>query len=173
MKRVLSVALLAIACGCAHVDVQTETQPGASPAAFATYAQAPPPATAPDTPRYDAAVGERLQEEIASQLDAKGYRRVDAADAELRVGFEISGRPGTKLVNAGDPDVDYYEERAYVAGTLRIQIFDARSEALLWQGVGEADLFTSGALINANVEDAALNAARAILAKLPASGTKP
>lgn len=172
-RSACAVWIAAFLCGCANVDVQTEAQSGTSPAAFTTYVQAPPPETAPDAPRYDAAMGERLQREIASLLDAKGYRRVDSDQADLAVGFELTGQPRTKIVNAGDPDVDYYESRAYVEGTLRIEIVNARTDELLWEGVGKTDYFTTGALIPTDVARAAVQTARAILEKLPPARPAP
>lgn len=167
MRKGLGVLLLG-SLACAQVQVATEVDPETDFARFSSYAQVPPPAETPAAPRYSAALGEKIQQEIASQLDARGYRAAPEDQADLRVGFNVSGSSRTRLVVAPDPDATYQVEQPYVEGTLEIDVVDARNGRRVWRGRGTAEILTSGQLIRESVEDTALGAVRAILAKFPA-----
>jgi hypothetical protein len=158
--------LLPLALGCASVDVTTDAKPGTDFSRYATYVQEPAPET--QTPGYTPLVGSEVQSAIAGSLDAKGYRAAPAGEADLKVAFRISSRAGVRSVNAADPDTDDYVPEGFVDEALVIEVLDARSNERLWQGVGRAELVTSGALIRDRPESTAVEAAKEIMAEFPA-----
>ena len=152
------------ALGCATpVAVTIEPTPGAEVARARTYAQAPaPPATA-TLPRYDAAVAEQIQLEIARQLAAKGYE-TDATAPDLRVAFRVSEESQTRMVLSSDPDANYSVPQESVEGALVIEVWNHAEDRLLWVGVGREQLFAHD-----DPAHAAVRAVQAILAELPAA----
>lgn len=168
--RELSIALAWLGLACTAVQVTIQADPETDFSRFATYAQLPPPTESPAAPRYTPALGERIQREIATTLEAKGYRAASAEQADIRVAFHVSNESRERIVNAGDPDVDYSVEQAYVEGTLEIDVIEAESGRRVWRGRGQTKILTSGSLIPEHVDSATLAEVRAILAKLPAAG---
>jgi hypothetical protein len=166
MRKALGASLLAVVVGCASVKVTTDVAPGTDFSRYATYVQEPPPET--QTPGYTPLVGSQIQSAIAQSLDAKGYRAAPPGDADLRVAFRIESRASVRSVNAADPDTDYDVPEGVVDEALVIEVLDARSDERLWQGVGKAELLTSGALIRGNPESTAVEAAKRIMAEFPA-----
>jgi hypothetical protein len=158
--------LLPLALGCASVDVTIDARPGTDFSRYVTYMQEPAPEV--QTPGYAPLVGSEVQSAIAESLDAKGYRAAPAGDADLKVVFHISSRADVRSVNAGDPDTDYYVPEEFVDEALVIEVLDARSNERLWQGVGSAELITSGALIKDHPESTTVEAAKEIMAEFPA-----
>lgn len=158
--------LLLLALGCASVDVTTDVKPGIDFSRYATYFQDPAPET--ETLGYTPLVGSQVQSAIAKSLDAKGYRAAPAGQADLEVAFSFSSREDVRNVNAGDPDTDYYVPKEFVDAALVIEVLDARSKERLWQGVGSAELVTSGALVRDHPDKTAVEAAKKIMAEFPA-----
>lgn len=164
-RAVLWVTLIAL--GCVPVEVETWTEPDADLSHFATYAQAPLPEDEPEKAPYTPALGERIQTEIARVLDDKGYRAAPRGRADMTVAFVVAGQSRSRIVNAGDPDTDYYVPESYTEGTLIIDVFDARTGRRVWRGIGQSDLVTSGRLVPDDPERAAVEATRKILAAFP------
>ncbi len=168
LATALATALALIAC--LPVRVTTETAPGVDVSQLVSFVQAPPPPQDPTMPLYTPEIGARLSAEIAQALAAKGYRRVDeGGDFELR--FLIKRVEGEKLVNAGDPDADYYILRPYVDGTVTILVLDPKTREPLWQGSGETQVFTSGAIPRPNLDEVAADTARSVIDRLPDAAT--
>jgi hypothetical protein len=164
----LPLALLA----CLPVDVTTEAVPGTNIAQLATFVQTPPPAPEPTLPRYTQEIGTRVQQEIARALQAKGYRLVEEGP-DFEVAFVVSKVRGERLVDAGDPDANYEVLQPYVDGTLTILLRDPESKRLLWQGSGETQVFTGGALGGTDPEFVAVESTRKVLERLPAHAPTP
>jgi hypothetical protein len=160
--RAIAITLgLAISVwGCAKIQVTTRSDPATDFSRFRTYSQDSPPRERADTPRYSAALGAQIQAEIARQLEVKGLRPAPEG-ADLRVAFRVSGVARTRMINAGDPDADYYIPQEYREGALVIEVFDARGNPV-WSGVGHRKVFQ-----DTNVEKVALEAVDAILAEFP------
>ena len=150
--------LLLAALACARVQVTTEAEPGTDFAAYRSYTIAP-------HQEENADVGERLERELEQLLAAKGYRPAPPGSADLLVSFAASGESRTRRTLAGDPDANYYVEQSYVAGTVAIDVYDARSGERIWHGVGEKDV-----LRQKDAPEAAAEVARAVLEELPAPG---
>jgi hypothetical protein len=153
--------LLLAALACAPVQVTTEAEPGTDFGAYRSYTIAP-------HQEENADVGERLEREVEQVLAAKGYRPAPPAAADLLVSFAASGESRTRRTLAGDPDANYYVEQSYVAGTVAIDVFDARSGERIWHGVGERDV-----LREQDAPEAAAEAARAVLAEFPPQRESP
>ncbi len=167
MRAALPWLALALA-GCTTVDVTTQLEPGAELARYRTYVLAPAPWPGASAPSYTEAAGERLLAEIARQLDARGYRDAGGEPADLLVAFHVSGESRSRMVNAADPDTDYYVEQHYVEGTLMIEVLDNLSRQPLWRGSGTRPIFRER-----DAERAGIEAVRAILAELPPAPAWP
>ncbi len=157
---ITALVLVITSSGCAKVHVTTQINSATDFSQFRTFSQDPPPEESPSSPRYTAALGALIQSEIARQLESKGLHPAREI-ADLRVAFRVSGAPRTRMVNAGDPDTDYYIPQEYREGALVIEVFDAGGSAI-WSGVGHRKVFQ-----NTNVEKVALQAVDAILAEFP------
>lgn len=156
------------ALACVPVQVVTRADPDTDFSRFATYAQLPAPAETPEAPVYTAALGEQIQREIASLLDAKGYRAVPEQQADMKVAFNVSQESRERLVVAADPDANYDVEEPYVQGTLEIEVLNAHGRPV-WHGRGTSDVMTRGSLIRESPAAAALAQVHAILEKFPAA----
>jgi hypothetical protein len=168
MRSVLGVLLLG-SLACTPIQVVTDADPDTDFSRFSSYAQVPPPAESPALPNYSRALGARIQQEIASLLDAKGYRAARPEQADLRVAFHVSDTSRERLVVAPDPDANYQVLEPYLEGTLEIEVVDARSGRRVWHGHGQSVILTSGRLVRENVDSVALEEVRAMLKKFPAA----
>jgi hypothetical protein len=173
MARLASLAALAglaLLPACSGVSVSTRSEGGIDVARFQTFVQAAPPETASASlPGYTPALGDAINAAIAAELEAHGYRRADAAEADLVVAFVVEGEEQMDVQLAPVYSGELYgwesesTRRLYVASSLAIDVYDARSQRLLWHGVGEMDHFESEP-----GEGAAHAAVRAVLARFPA-----
>jgi len=159
--------LLSLACAPIHVSIRVE--PGANVAQYATYVQAPPPEDDPDETHFTPEIAVRMQAEIDRILQQKGYRPVAEAQAQMRVAYLVTGVSTTRLVNAGDPDADYYVNETLIDGTLVIDVLDPKSGERFWHGTGETEIVTSGTLFTASSMSTALRAVRKVLHHFPQS----
>jgi len=139
----LLVVPIALA-GCAGIEVNVDADPAVDFSKYRTFAQAPPPA-APirNLPGYSEIRGREIQERIARELEAKGYRKVARSEAQLIVAFTASGEPRTDVWK----DYDWYGGRPvatthYIAGALAIDVFDRALKKLVWHGWATADIFS-------------------------------
>ena len=166
MRGVLGVLLLG-SLACTPIQVVTGRDPDADFSRFASYVQVPPPAESPALANYSAALGERIQREIGSILDAKGYRPAPPGQGDLRVAFHVNDASRERLVAAADPDANYQVREPYIEGTLEIEVVDAHHSRRVWHGRGQTVILTSGRLVRDNVESVTLREVRAILKKFP------
>jgi hypothetical protein len=153
MRNFKSIAVLSalIAAGCATgPTVRVDKDPSANLADYKTFAFYDQVAT--DRARYSSIMSARLKEATREQLERLGYV-YDENSPQLRVNFflnitdkqEIRAstgpggfyhyRAGSYRVWSSYPyDVDTVE---YKAGTLSIDLVDAKNHALVWQGIAE------------------------------------
>lgn len=158
MRRTICMWIVLGAIGCAtRVDVTTTAAPDVDFSRYDTYALVPPP-EARD------AIRERLEVEIADEIEERGYRAASLEDADLLVVFRGSGHRSERTIWAESPG-GCCQIQNYIAGTLRIDIFDARGSQRVWSGVGRVDL--SIKTTEKELEEAASDAAEAVLAKFP------
>lgn len=150
--------LLLASCSTAQVSYDQD----ANFTAYKTFAQAPAPRSAPNLVGYSSIVGNQIQDEIAAQLKAKGFRAADPANADLMVVTSISGQQRADVVSdAYTLYGDAYTVR-YVEGTLIIDIFDHAKKRLLFHGWDQKQIFSS----NAQAKEAT-QAVQEILKKFP------
>jgi hypothetical protein len=155
MRTAIWLWLVLGAIGCAtRVDVTTTVEPGTDFSRFESYALVPPS-------EAGKGIRERLEVEIAQEFEKRGYRAAPRDDTDLLVVFQGSTRAAERRTFAESPGGCCVIED-YVAGTLMIDVFDARSGERIWRGVGEVDLPNEK-----HLEAAASSAAAAILAEFP------
>jgi hypothetical protein len=157
----LWVAAITIA-GCVTIDVSVDHDPEVDFSKYHTFAQAPPPSRIENLPGYNEVRGRQIQHLIATELEAKGYRKVDPDDADLLVAFTVSGEPrtdiwveesGTAWGSGGRPGragrYGSYDRRGtmstteYISGALAIDIYDNALRRQVWHGLATADVYTS------------------------------
>jgi hypothetical protein len=166
MRTIACIALAALGC-VGPVKVETEVEPGIDFSRLATFAQAEPPEDDPSRPRYTPEIGLRIQAEIASVLEAKGYEPAPRESADMEVAFVVSGESRSRRVVASDPDANYSVREDYTEGTLVITVFETGTGRLVWRGIGETDMVTSGSLLRSDVERVAVTTVRKVLAEFP------
>jgi hypothetical protein len=137
--------------GCAGVRVSQDYEPGTDFAVYKTFdwKLADQPQTGDiriDNPLLDG----RIRKAVELALVAKGLRKTDRASADFLVeyslavqakidsspvsigtGFGIGGGGSFGGIGVGTPVVDSYEE-----GLLVINLYDAKTEQLIWRGSG-------------------------------------
>jgi hypothetical protein len=142
--------------GCLHVEVETRSEPGADLSGLRSFAQASPAESG------DAGVAARVQREIARVLGDKGYTAAPLEGADMVVAFRAGGESRQRFQYASDPETSSYVVQEYIEGTLAIDVFAAGDRKPVWHGTGQVDIFREN-----DVEDAAAQAVRAILAEFP------
>jgi len=113
---------------------------------------------------YSAITARRIQENIKTALESKGYQQVSASKAEMMVAFSVSGEPRIDVVGYGPGWYGNTYTQHYVEGSLVINIYDARSKQLIWHGWATAELFDPS-----EGQKAGPKAVQAILKKFPPS----
>jgi hypothetical protein len=139
MRFLLPAALLAaaLASGCAsRPDIHRDRDPAADLAAYKTFAFYPAMGA---SSRYAAMLGERVKDATRRQLAAHyAYSEIDP-DLRVNVAMAVADRqelrstPGAR----GYRTWGSVQTGEYKKGMLRIEIVDARRNALVWQGVAE------------------------------------
>ena len=145
--------------GCTTIDTGSSSVPGIDWTRYKSFTQtAPLHQKMQGVPGYSAIAADRIQSEIARNLEMKGMRKTGQDDADIVVRFSVSGKPQTDVW--GDPGYGWYgggtvQTTHYIKGTLTIDVFDAQKKELVWHGWGSADIFSSdadGSLIPKAVE---------------------
>lgn len=131
-RTILLAICLASLAACE--SIQTEpSHHGFSLRPYRTYRLAPH-ATDPDG---DGTVAPRVVAAIESSLADFGVRPAEGRSADLEVGWRIDIR---ELVEAKDPYFDNQVAALYEEGSLTLEFFDPKHEALLWSAVARARL---------------------------------
>jgi hypothetical protein len=141
MRKFKSIFLLSalIAAGCASgPTIRVDKDPTANLADYKTFAFYDQVAT--DRARYSSIMSARLRQATREQLERLGYV-YDESAPQLRVNFFLKItdkqeiRAGSYRVWSSYPyDIDTVD---YKAGTLSIDLVDAKSNSLVWQGLAE------------------------------------
>ena len=148
---VIAVAVMLMA-GCSSVRV---TQDYAKTAAFDGYqafAWASPAHSPSEDPRLDnPLLHERIQKAVENTLMARGYRMVDAGEADVLIHYDTVVRSRVEYQRSGvtigtgyysgrvgySVAMDYpYGSREYDEGTLIIDFLDPATGDLVWRGTG-------------------------------------
>lgn len=148
MKRVLATCVfLAVAWGCAHVsDVTADWDRGTDFSRFETFAFSDK-----GMPFINKKGGEAVRELIAAELGTKGFRQVDADEADfmvvlfprekngLRVDwYSIGYMPWWGLWGGGYAMNTRYTD--IKIGSLMVDIVDVENQRLVWRGVADIEM---------------------------------
>lgn len=145
----LSLALLA---GCSAIyDVRFDYDPSANLAGLKSYAHVPPPADAPekDHVRVSPLMDARVRASLDRALPMRGLTLDTAGAPDLLVGYflVVEERVDWAWVSGywgwgwwGPPQAYPY---TYEAGTLVVDLVDAKTHKLVWRGSCSSDLLPS------------------------------
>jgi hypothetical protein len=143
-----SVALSAVLlAGCAAtMNVSSYVERGMDVARYRTYSWAPAEQLVTGDPRLDnnPFFDELVRREVDGQLARRGFERDGSGSAELVLHYHANVTQ--KIQNAElDRDYNYCEGDAcrpyvYDAGTLLIDLVDAKTNKLVWRGWAEGSL---------------------------------
>ena len=143
MIRSIAAASLALvfAVGCSlksHIDYD----PGVDFAKYQTFAQAPPPDVKPTAlVGYSDITARRIQDEIASGLQARGYQKASRSKADMVVAFNVSGEPRAEIVGYGPGWYGNTYTQHYVQGHLVVNVYDAGTKQMVWHGWVDARIY--------------------------------
>lgn len=145
--RALAIAIVAVAlAGCATMQVSSYVERGATFPHYQTYMWGPADQLATGDPRLDnnPFFNERIQADVEKQLAGRGFMKVNVAPADLTVHYHASFHDRID-VNGVDREYGYCDAedcRPYVseAGTLTIDLVDARTKRLAWRGWAEGTM---------------------------------
>jgi hypothetical protein len=165
----LTVAVLSVTA-CASLRVKSFAERTADFKGFRTYAWAEDPVTTGD-PRLDSNpfFQDRVRKDVDEALAARGFEKTPTETADLIVHYHASISQRIDLNGADQYNQDPRSDaRPYVydAGTLLIDMVDARAKTLVWRGWAEGSL--DGVIDNQDwMEEKIDEAVTVILDRLP------
>ncbi len=128
-----------------NMDVKTTYSTAANYPAGTGYAIVNLP-SAVDPDSEEARIEQRIQTALANELTSKGYKPVNAAEAQFYVAWSLQVKQDIDVL-AGMSDEPGNEWIAviltpeeYVGGALMVQIMDARKKMPVWLGVFNANV---------------------------------
>ena len=171
LGRLAAVALGALAlAACASMNVRSFVERGADVTKYRTYNWAPPDAQATGDPRLDnnPFFHERIQLAVERQLNARTFVKTTADPPDLLVHYHASV---TQQINANGSDRPFVlcedcEPYVYDAGTIVVDLVDARTKRLVWRGWAEGsidDVVNDQAWMEKRIDEAVMR----ILDQLP------
>lgn len=177
---VLAAALLVSAC--AGISVNQDFRPGTDFSALRTWDWMPG-ASQSD---FDQLANDRVQSAIETQMQAKGFRKVDSGEPDFRVGVQLiaedhvdyetvnsyyGGGWGTRGVYGrygGAMGTSQTYSREYTTGAIIIDFFDVASRELVWRGSGEGTVHETAS--PQERQERANTAVQKILEQFPPTG---
>lgn len=168
---VLAIAVLTLS-GCALRSVESYAQRGADLQAYHTYSWGPGDALSTGDPRLDnnELFDKRVRTGVEKELARKGLEKATSGMPDLLVHYHasVTQKIDTSALDRGYRYCADADCRAYVydAGTLFIDLIDARANELVWRGWAEGSV--DGAIDNQELMETQIDEAVArILQKLP------
>jgi hypothetical protein len=161
-----------VVAGCASMRTSSYVQRGFDIRQYRSYAWGPEEARSTGDPRLDnnRFFDEHVRARVDHALAGKGFEKATSRTPDLLVHYHASIKQQIDVRDL-DPGVRYCEESdcgpyVYDAGTLFVDLIDARTNALVWRGWAEGRL--DGAIddqdwMEARVEEAVAR----ILERLP------
>jgi hypothetical protein len=129
---------------CATMQVNSYVERGADVTRYRTYHWAPADARATGDPRLDnnEFFRDRLQAQIDRRLGDRGFEKVTAAGPDLLIHYHASVAQEIDANGADQPYVSCEDCVPYVyeAGTIVVDLVDARTNRLLWRGWAEGSI---------------------------------
>ena len=143
--RVAAVALSALALtACASMDVRSFVERGTDVTQYRTYTWGPAAAQATGDPCLDnnPFFHERIQANVEKQLNTRGFEKTTAAPQDFLIYYRASV---TQQINVNGADQPYQScedctPYVYDAGTILVDLVDARTRRLVWRGWAEGGL---------------------------------
>jgi hypothetical protein len=145
MRRGLAVVALSAltASACATMQVSSFVERGADITQYHTYHWAPADTQPTGDPRLDnnEFFRNRLQAQVDQRLGARGFEK-STAPADLVVHYHASVAQEINANGVDQPNVlcDDCEPYVYDAGTIVIDLVDARTSRLVWRGWAEGSI---------------------------------
>jgi hypothetical protein len=168
---VLAIAVLALP-GCASMNVSSYVERGMDVTTYRTYSWGPADLIWTGDPRLDnnRFFDERVRAKVDGLLARRGFERRASGTSDLLLHYHAS--IGQKIDTSaldrpfGACEVEDCHPDVYDAGTLLIDLVDARSHKLVWRGWAEGSL--EGVINNQRwMEDKVDEAVTRILDRLP------
>ena len=129
---------------CASMDVRSFVERGTDLTQYRTYNWGPADAQATGDPRLDnnPFFSDRIQGQVEKQLNAKGFEKATTAPPDLLIYYHASV---TQEINANGADQPYVScnnctPYVYDAGTILLDLVDARTRRLVWRGWAEGSI---------------------------------
>ena len=139
---VAAAAALALA-GCATTNTRSFMERGGGVGVYRTYAWGPPAVQATGDPRLDnnQFFRERVEAAVELQLAARGFEKA-AERPDLLVRYYTSVEQRVNADGADRPYVSCDGCRPFVfdAGTIVVDLIDARTQRLVWRGWEEGSI---------------------------------
>jgi hypothetical protein len=175
LHRAAAVAVAGCAlalAACAIVTVRSYSSRGFDIGRYRTYAWGPADTHGTGDPRLDnnRFFEERLRQQVDRQLAARGFEKTEATpDLLVRYHASFTEKLDVQQADRGyapcQPD-DCRRPALYEAGTLMVDLVDARANTLLWRGWAEGSM--DGAIDNQPwLEERIDDAVARILSRLP------
>ena len=145
LGRLAAVAHAALAlAACASMDVRSFVERGTDVNQYRTYTWGPADAQATGDPRLDSNpfFTERIQAQVEKRLNARGFEKTTADPPDLLIHYHASV---TQQINANGTDqpnvsCDGCQPYVYDAGTILVDLVDARTSRLVWRGWAEGSI---------------------------------
>jgi len=155
---------------CASMNVSSFVERGADLTQYRSYQWAAADARATGDPRLDnnPFFHERIQAQVERQLNAKGYEKTASDPPDLVIHYHASVAQEVEAAGTDRPYVtcDDCSPYVYDAGTIVVDLVDARTSKLVWRGWAEGSI--DGAIENqAWLEQRVDDAVTRIMARLP------
>jgi Domain of unknown function (DUF4136) len=132
----LFAGALAVAAGCAPIRVHAFAEPGAT-FSFRTYAWASEDAVPTGDPRLDnnRFFTERVRNSVDRELAGRGFEKTEPGSSDLLVHYHATITQDVEIAPTDRADHCYNcGTSVYDAGTLVIDLVDARTSRLVWRG---------------------------------------
>ncbi|MGQ0734699.1 MAG: DUF4136 domain-containing protein [Acidobacteriota bacterium] len=148
---VAALAALALSVSCASLRVNSFTVSDADFSRYQTYGWAPTERLSTGDPRLDnnPFFQDSVQKAVEQRLEARGFERAAGAAPDLILHYHASV---TQRIDVGQIDLDYDGchdcnlPTVYDAGSLVLDVVEARSNRLIWRGWAEGSM--EGAIDN-------------------------
>jgi hypothetical protein len=158
--------------GCASISVNSYVGRDVSFTQYRSYAWAATDRLSTGDPRLDnnPFFQQRLQSDVEKHLNARGFVKGESGNPDLMVHYHASVSQQVD-VNGVDTEFGYCERGAcqpsvYEAGTIVVDLVDARTNTLVWRGWAKDSL--DGAIDNQDwLEQKVDNAVARIMERLP------
>ena len=171
LGRLAAAALGALSLtACASLDVRSFVERGADLTRYNTYTWGPADRQATGDPRLDnnEFFQERMQAAVEQHLNAKGFEKTGTGASDLLIHYHASVKQEINANGTDQPYVtcDHCEPYVFDAGTIVVDLVDARTSKLVWRGWAEGtfdDFVDDQTWMEKRIDDAVAK----ILSRLP------